>query len=149
MRRYFMSLLFGCLLTTGTQAQEFINTDKSRATVNLEVFYPGTHSPAQWKGDSLKAVITDSLTVVFVYDARGLCESEIFICPGDMLFTRQLEKILGKTKYQWKRLNENQFVSRFEDGLLLEISPEPPQRLFTVIRAGWTREIYELLLKQE
>ena len=149
MYRNLFFFVLGFLLATGSPAQELINTGKAKAPEALGLVYPGARLPAQWKGDSLQAVIADSITAAFVFDAEGLCEAEIFICESGSRFTRQLEAILAKKKYAWKRLNENQFISRFEDGLLLEISPEPPLHSFAILRTGWTREVYDLLLKQD
>ena len=47
--------------------------------------------------------------------------------------------------YQWKKINESQYVSRFEDYLLIEWQQTGTEFSFTLIKTAWTRELYNMM----
>jgi hypothetical protein len=59
----------------------------------------------------------------------------------------QLLQILKKEKYGWLRINENQHISGFKHQILLEFQDEKAPYRLQVLRTAWTKELYELLLK--
>jgi hypothetical protein len=59
----------------------------------------------------------------------------------------ELNKVLEKKGYQWKKINENQYISSFSDQLLIELPVEKKEFYFTIYRAQWSREVYDILIK--
>jgi hypothetical protein len=56
-----------------------------------------------------------------------------------------LKRILDKKNFDWKKLNENQFISKFEDRLLIELPVDEKDLSFSIFKAEWTKEIYDLM----
>ena len=82
------------------------------------------------------------------FDKNNKCTSQTFKATCDSCMQGLLSRLLSRKSYQWKKINENQYVSRFEDRILLELPIDPGDYSFTVFRAQWTKELYDLLLKQ-
>ena len=51
-------------------------------------------------------------------------------------------------KFEWNKINENQYISKFEEKLMIELPAENYDHSFSILKVEWTKELYELLLKQ-
>jgi hypothetical protein len=131
-------------------AQEFINMPYSKAEAALKKAYPGTagQSSVNSGKDSIQVRVNNLTQLIYVFDEKGLCLTETTITRCDSCHDGYLKAVLGKKKYNWKKINENQYISRFEDNLMIELFPEGEIRSFSVLRADFTRELYDLLLKE-
>ncbi len=133
-----------------TAAQEYINMPYAKTEAALKKAYPGTTGlPAVYpRKDSILVRVDNRTQLIFVFDQKGLCLTETTNTRCDSCHDGYLKIVLDKKKYNWKKINENQYISRFEDGLMIEMFPEGEIRSFSVLRVEWTRELYELLLKE-
>jgi hypothetical protein len=61
-------------------------------------------------------------------------------------YEKDLENILSNEDLGWKKINGNQYVSRFGKKMLLETDPGSNRTSFRIMRTGWTRKSYRLLL---
>ena len=144
-------LPFFLLLTSRpVNAQDFINMPKGKAEAVLRKAYPGSSSqPAvDTRNDSILVRVTNQTQFIYVFDKKGLCITETVNTRCDSCHDGYLKLILDKTKYAWKKINENQYISRFEDNMMIELFPEGEIRTISVLRADFTRELYDLLLKE-
>jgi predicted Rdx family selenoprotein len=93
----------------------------------------------------------DATLFVYSFDSTGVCNTEKFTTDCRDCFERQLHLLIDQPRFQWKKINANQYISRFEDKLLLETAPEAEveQYFFTLFRADWTRDIYDLLQSKQ
>jgi hypothetical protein len=110
------------------------------------------------KNESLKASIIETDTTIllnakepaataFIYrfDKTGICLSEKIIANSDTSFKQQLQAVLDQKKYEWKKINGNQYISGFAERMLLEISAENKDFIFIIIRTDWSKEMYDIL----
>jgi hypothetical protein len=149
--KLFLLLLFSVFALAGPAvAQEFINLPYSKAETALKKAYPGTPGqPAVYpKKDSILVQVNTKTQLIYVFDEKGLCFTETTITRCDSCHDSYLKILLDKKKFAWRKINENQYISRFEDNMMIELFPEGEIRTISVLRAGFTRELYELLLKE-
>lgn len=137
-------------LNSPVAGQEFINMPYSKAEAALKKAYPGTTSqPSVYpRKDSILVRVNNLTQQIYVFDEKGLCLTETTITRCDSCHDGYLKVVLDKKKYNWKKINENQYISRFEDNLMIELFPEGEIRSFSVLRTDFTRELYDLLLKE-
>lgn len=88
--------------------------------------------------------------VVFIYgfNKKGKCWSEKVIARCDSCFTKYLQGVLDQEKYGWKKINENQYVSKYSYRLMLEFPPENKDFSYVILRTDWTKELYRTLTNQ-
>lgn len=151
----FRFILFLLIPVTGF-SQTFIGKNKADVKNELQNQKKG--------GDSLSITISDKDSVlvltqkkgdnsatdfVFGFDKSGICQSEKIISTGcDSCFYDLLKKVLGQTKYEWKKLNENQYVSKYADRMLLEVQAENIPLYYSILRTQWTEEFYKMITEK-
>lgn len=142
-------LLFLLTGSCSLQAQDFINMPYDKAEAALRKAYPADNKqPTVYpRKDSILVRVNSQSQLIFVFDEKGLCMTETINTRCDSCHDGYLKNILDKKKFNWKKINENQYISRFEDNMMIELFPEGEIRTISVLRADFTREIYELLLK--
>ena len=133
-------------------SQNFIG--KSKAEVKKEL------QKKIQKNDSLTITLTDKDSVLvysyqdarakpvdFIYgfDKEGKCWSEKVMAGCDSCFNKYLRAVLDQKKYEWKKINENQYVSRYADRRMLEFPPDTKNFMYTILRTDWNKEMYQLL----
>jgi hypothetical protein len=142
----FMLLSFPCF------SQNYINKTKAQVKKELKEYIS--------KNDSLNAIISeaDSATMLsikgpktlpadFIYrfDKAGKCKSEKVIAGCDSCFTKYFQALLNLKKYDWKKINENQYVSNFAARMLIELPADNKDFSYIILRTDWTKEMYNLL----
>ncbi len=137
-------------LTGSVAAQEFINMPYAKAAAALKKAYPGTSTQPDvyTRNDSILVRVNNQSQLIYVFDEKGLCMTETTNTRCDSCHDGYLKIILDKKKYNWKKINENQYISRYEDNMMIELFPEGEIRTISVLRADFTRELYDLLLKE-
>ncbi len=149
MKRYARLFLFLLMASGALNAQEFINMPYGKAEASLRKAYPADSHPTVYpKKDSILVQVNNLTQLIYVFDGKGLCMTETVITRCDSCHDGFLKTILDKKKYGWKKINENQYISRIEDNMMIELFPEGEIRTISLLRADFTREIYDLLLKQ-
>lgn len=135
--------------TTSVSSQEMINMPIGKAEAALKKAYPGPNGqPAvNTRKDSILVQVNELTQLIYVFDEKGLCMTETTNTRCDSCHNGYLKLVLDKKKYSWKKINENQYISRYEDNMMIELFPEGEIRTFSILRADFTREVYELLLK--
>lgn len=152
MLRY--SLLILLLFPLSSLAQDKL--EKTKAVLKEELVVTAgktgmvlveTDSTLVFSSQDKKAL--DAKVFIYGFDSTGICNTEKFITDGKTCFEKQLHLLIDQPRYQWKKINENQYVSRFEDRLLLEVAPDAGQYFYTLFRAVWTKEIYNMLVSKQ
>lgn len=64
---------------------------------------------------------------------------------SDSLFRATRDRVLSEKKYRWKKINGNQYVSKYSKKLLFETDPDIKKNSFKIIRTSWKRKTYRLL----
>ncbi|MBM3412015.1 MAG: hypothetical protein FJY19_01330 [Bacteroidetes bacterium] len=90
-----------------------------------------------------------ALSPALVYDKENICIREMYWREKMDDCEKIVSQLTSVASYGWIRINENQWVSKFEDQLLVEIHEVNKGCRTQVHRTAWTKELYELLLKNE
>lgn len=115
-----------------------------------------------WKTEnrSLSPVITDAATTtiltikdpangmvkfIYTFNKSKLCTSEKTVVTNDSVRTNLLNMVLEQSVHEWKKINGNQYISKFSDKLMIEIPAKPTDHSFTIYKADWTKEVYDML----
>lgn len=139
------------------QAQSQYKLGKERAVLEKElgdyVARNSDHLATLTKTqDALQMSYTDSMGQELHYEYRfdernGICISEKFSSDCEACFQSALKALLGIGSYEWRKINESQHVSKFADYLMIEVQQTDNDYSYTLIKTAWTRELYDLMLK--
>jgi hypothetical protein len=144
---------FLVLFSAQVPAQMYIN--KSRKEVRREL------EKQIAKNDSLHIMLAETDTslvfsfkdakvlpsdFVYSFDAAGRCNAEITIAYCDSCFSKFLQKVLSRKQFEWIKLNDRLYVSKYSKRLMLEVPAGNKDRSFTIRRMKWTRASYHSLL---
>ena len=147
-----INILCFVLISFSGFSQNYIN--KSRAQVKKEL------NEYTIRNDSLNASITETDTAIvlsvkgketlvadFIYrfDKAGKCMSEKVITDCDSCFTKYFQAVLNRKKYEWRKINENQYISSFAAKMLIELPADSKDFYFTILRTDWSKQMYNLL----
>ena len=83
------------------------------------------------------------------YDSAGVCYAEKYICKTAASAQQKQQKILSRSAYGWKKLNENQYVSLPEKQRLLEIYRLEQTWVVQVLLTNWSPLQYQMLFPSE
>lgn len=138
---------FTTLASLSIRAQEFIGKNKTSLVDKLN----------KQAGKSMAVSTKDSLLIIsysndagsfqkiLSFDEAGNCKAEKYLTASADNYKVLLESLIAEKKFEWKKLNENQYVSRFKDQLMIELPVKKDDHSFTVFYAGWTPELYKML----
>ncbi|MBI3138443.1 MAG: hypothetical protein HYZ15_07655 [Sphingobacteriales bacterium] len=138
---------------SAARAQDYINATHSTAETVLKKKYPAKkhHSPVTVSVDTIRVLWKGPAGArteyIYAFDDNHLCFSETIITHCDSCLTGYLQQVLDKKNFGWKKINENQYISRFADNLMIELSADEALHSFSVLRVDWTRELYDMLIK--
>ncbi|MGQ0737766.1 MAG: hypothetical protein ACT4OJ_01785 [Bacteroidota bacterium] len=136
-------------------SQKYFDKSKSEVKKELEAYMLDNKAikPVLTETDStLVLAVNDPAAqpASFIYGfdkTTGQCNYQRTVARCDSCYKKYLNNLLGQENYDWKKINENQYVSRFADRLLLELPVEANDYSFALFKTQWTRELYDLLLK--
>lgn len=112
------------------------------------------------KNDSLTITLTDTDSVllfsiksgkvlpadfIYSFDKSGKCRSEKVMAGCDSCFNKFLNAALAEKKYEWKKINENQYVSKYAARMMIELPPENKDFSYVILRTQWSRQLYTML----
>lgn len=130
--------------------QQFIGQEKS--TVKKEL----SHSAK--KDDQARISINDTSLVyhyqdaasgpvdrIYSFDKTSKCISEKSVAGCENCYVHLLQSVLEQKKYEWKKLNENQYISKYSESLMLELPHENNEFTFTVFKIELNKELYKVL----
>ena len=145
-------LLLAGIFPLSVFAQQYINQAKTavRTLLQKEIQTTGTIKVITETDSTLvlSPKITEKgkeVTWTYGFNNEGRCHFEKFTTLCRECYERSLQSVIAIKTHQWKKITENQYVSKFADKLLLEISPEDNEYHFTIFRANWTKEMYDML----
>ena len=81
----------------------------------------------------------------FRFDKSGKCFSEKVIAECDTCFQTLLNMVLSYPKYEWKKINENQYISKYSEFMMIELPVEPGDYSFHIFRTEWNKALYKML----
>jgi hypothetical protein len=140
------------LLSFSGFSQNYINKTKKQVKKELNEYVS--------KNDSLNAAISETATAItlsikgpktlpadfiFRFDKAGKCISEKIVAGCDSCFNKYFQAVLDRKKYEWRKINENQYISGFAAKMMIELPPDSKNFSFTILRTDWSKEMYDLL----
>jgi hypothetical protein len=148
-------ILFLLLPVTGF-SQAFIGKNKAEVKNELQNQKKGSDSLSISISDKDSALIltqkkggNSATDFVYGFDKSGICQSEKVISYGcDSCFYKLLKKVLDQTKYEWKKLNENQYVSKYAAKMMLEVQGENIPLSYSILRTQWNEEFYKMITEK-
>ncbi len=147
-------LVFIFLLPTVASSQNFINKSQKEIKKEWGKSMGDLCKPAFQKTDSTFIVTActtstygKSARYIYSFDKKGNCNAERTITHCDSCLARILDQLLALKQYNWKKINENQYVSDFTSRLLIELPAENKDHSMLVMRMEWSEELYKLLMK--
>ncbi len=96
---------------------------------------------------SIKAGTTLPADFIYGFTKSGKCQSEKIIAWCDSCFNKFLKNVLDQKRYQWKKINENQYVSKYTARRMIELPPENKYFSYTILKTGWNNNMYKLLIR--
>ena len=142
-------LLF--FLPFAANSQMYINKSREWVKKKLErhmTTYDNLSTRLQETDSSLHLLFrgpkTQPADFIYNFDQFGKCNSEKVIAYCDSCFQKFLQAALAGKKYGWRKINGNQYISKYNARMLLETRPEKTDFSFRIIRTSWTRKLYRL-----
>lgn len=131
--------------------QQFIGKNHAVVITELKKTKPGTEKPVLTETDSVitvtrKGTGSYSVSHFYYFDKTRKNITEKVVAACESCYTNLLSGLLKQGKYKWKKINENQYVSRFEDKMTIELPVEKSDYYFTILRTDWSRTLYNLLV---
>lgn len=140
------------LLPVTCFSQNFIGKSKTQVKKNLQ--------RQIIKNDSLTITLTDNDSAIiysvkagkvypadFMYgfDNYGKCRLEKTSLTCDSCYKIFLQAVLAQKKYGWKKINENQYISKYSSRMMIELPAESKELFYTILKTTWTKKLYSLL----
>lgn len=148
-----MLLLFLLLYCTTGYAQSFINKSRQQVLRQLEKYETGAgfEKPVISQHDStvsmtVKGTGTIQTTFIYGFDSQsGKCKSELVKASCDSCYKKYLGAVLAQKKYQWRKINENQYISSYSKKRMIELPAENNDFSYMILKTGWSKKLYRLL----
>ncbi len=154
MRRIVVALLL--LFPFFAFSQSFINKDKQQVKALLDKYKtgPGFEKPQLSETDStIRLTVKDSSGIatdfIYQFDKAGKCQVETTQASCDSCFKKYLDHALSQQQYGWKKINENQYISKYQKKMMIELPAEKNDFSFMIIRTDWSKKIYRLLTSKQ
>ena len=64
----------------------------------------------------------------------------------DSCIKKWLRATLRIGKYGWKKINENQYISKYEYKMMIELPVNPGEHYYTILRMDWSKTLYGILV---
>jgi len=138
------------LLPAFSFCQKHINQTHAAVMADLKKYKAGSIKPVFTETDStitmsVKGGDVKAMDFIYAFDKSGKCNSEKTMANCDSCVNKMLQEIVNNKKFGWRQINENQYVSKFEDHLMIELPVNPNEFSYTILRMDWTRASYDLI----
>ncbi|MFN8289501.1 MAG: hypothetical protein U0U70_04545 [Chitinophagaceae bacterium] len=148
-------LVLTLLLPSALFSQKYFDKTKQEVKKELENYVTANKAfnPTLTETDTtlvLSITGQEKKTDSFVYGfdkTSGKCSYQRTMAGCDSCYKKYLNDLLNQKEYAWKKINGNQYVSKFASHLMLELPFDKDDFTFTLFRASWTKELYDILIK--
>lgn len=152
MKRLF--IIFLLIASYPAIAQKYLDKTKTEITQSLKTKNKESKTPVQFSHDTAGTLTfpvqvpgRSAADLSLFFDEKDKCVAERITVKCDSCLAPWLNPVLATTNYKWTRINENQYVSDFNSRLMLELPPDGKKNSYKLMRMDWTKELYELLMK--
>lgn len=134
------------MLGLKAEAQSYIGKTRSKVIKELHNIMPDGYVT---EDSVLKIAYVDpgsgNVEKLFKFDKSGKCYSEKVKASCESCFNALLNSVLQSKKYEWKKINENQYISKYSEFMMIELPVEPGDYSFHVFHTEWNKELYRML----
>ncbi len=144
-------LLLCCLLLPVSLAfsQKFIGLSKRAVRQKLKTASL-RNSPIESNDQYVVLHIKDSTfqpaSFYYYFDKDGKCYQERRVSFCDSCYLKYRNELLARKKYEWVKVNDTVYVSKFSRKRTLELHPNQYDKTLDLFKTSWKREEYEQLL---
>ena len=85
---------------------------------------------------------------IFEFDKNGVCKIETFHTTSEKQYLKIREAALKKKSYAWIDLNLNQYISKFEKNILMEMQVIDQLYSISFIKTSLDKKLYEILVEK-
>lgn len=85
---------------------------------------------------------------IYSFNKSKICISEKTVTSSDSARQNYMNLVLEQPAYEWKKINGNQYISKFSSKMMIELPGNSVDHSFTIYKADWTKEVYEMLNKK-
>jgi hypothetical protein len=110
-------------------------------------YYPSLKEADSVMTLSIRDMVYGKVQFQYTFNKDSICITEKTITSCDSCRRNYLNAVLEQGGYEWRRLNGNQYISKFGDHLMIEIPGNEKDMSFTIYQVAWTKEVYDMLLK--
>lgn len=135
-------------------SQQHINQNKATVKKELEQYLndnAGINAKLSETDTSLVLMVTGGETekssFVYFFDKQGKCRSQKTTAGSDSSINKYLQDVLTQEKYKWRKINGNQYISSFEEKLLIETPADGKEFAFLIIRTDWSKILYDMMVE--
>jgi hypothetical protein len=82
----------------------------------------------------------------YYFDERGKCNQEKTISFCDSCFIKYRDELLNRKQYEWVKINDTVYVSKFSKKRMLELHPNQPDKTMDLLKISWTKAAYHQLV---
>ena len=148
-----LTLLLVCLVVAlAGYSQTYINDYKPVVRMKLKRLIKENHfqSTITETDSTIALIIRDSaykpVDFVYHFNKNRKCIAEEYIGRCEPCMKLYLGNALKLDKYEWVKVNEQHYVSKYSKGLMIEISNNPDTYSFIIYKMDWDRELYERII---
>ncbi len=145
-------LLLFILLPFSGFAQKYINKQKAAIKKELGKYITDNKSLNATLSETdttlvlnITGTTTQQASFVYFFDKQGKCRLQKTIAGCDSCINKYLQEALGQDKYKWRKINENQYISSFEDKLMIETPADGKEFSFMILRTDWSKILYDMI----
>lgn len=149
-------LLFFILLPFSGLAQKYINKKKADVKKELSQYIKDNKNINAALNETDTSLVlnipgttTQQATFVYFFDKQGKCRLQKTIANCDSCINKYLQEALGQDKYKWRKINENQYISSFEDKLMIETPADGKEFSFMILRTDWSKILYDMITERK
>ena len=131
-------------------SQQYINKTKSQVKKELGKILGKENSITETDSTlSIKVRVNNAIESdrIYRFDESGKCSSEKTITWCDSCHEKLLQPLLADKKYNWKKINMNQYIADYSFGVFMEIQTTDKVYSFTIFRSTLSKEMYKFLLE--
>ena len=140
-------VLFAVFFSVHASAQAKL-LGRSRSEIENKVRndpYPGNQITDSTISYFLPGEDQSFIRVTCHFSEAGKCNMVVVHSSHTRAYRQYLATVLAERKYRWRKINGNQYVSKFSKRMLLETDPDFSINRFRILPTSWTRKTYRML----
>ncbi|HNF45938.1 MAG TPA: hypothetical protein PK695_04035 [Chitinophagaceae bacterium] len=145
-------LLLLLILPAYLFAQDLIGKTRNEVNVYIKKSIIDTDSNS-WKLTETDSTIVCKLEKaenkdvwIFEFDKKGNCKIETYHTSSEKKYLKIRDEALKKKSYGWLDLNLNQYISKFEKNILMEMQVIDQLYSLSFIKTSLDKKLYEILV---